>query len=534
MYSFGNISDGIDDLTNINDENENKHINNTDNSGTLVLKLNLLNYINNDFNSNNSMEIDSPNNSKSNSYVDETYFKKHEQLNEVKIKLYYILSLDFSLTRGTCNNYFTFLYEGNIVKAKRLIIQNFSINNNNITYDDKEYIFIPAYEDTFNYNNNKIKLNKKKNKRYIMKFNQEILLDKNQFIESFANPEIKNLVKNELEKVYNKKSEKKSNKENEINTSENSSLSHMTTTDDSEKEVDNGIQYYKINKENNFSRFIFTEYIKEIDGIFTEHKRINLYNDPKVDLIDGINNINNIGNDKNDLKCTIIYKNFVGSIIEENEPIILEIKKGFRIIDLLNQIKQNCKIFKRFECDKPIKMPKIAIGIICTNFNPNYKEQLDMLKANYKFEYNGKKLNYFEHITNRFEQNNFKVMIGVYRDSKIYDYPLNIEDYNIKEQNLSKRVDIYYMNEAAKIYKSKDELENIEINLKKQFKSLSYMKTVPIGEHKQKLKAKDEILMEHDNLLKNILLKIENKPENEEIKKMIVDFENSKKIKKDK
>ena len=144
---------------------------------------------------------------------------------------------------------------------------------------------------------------------------------------------------------------------------------------------------------------IFTEYIKEIDGIFTEHKRINLYNDPKVDLIDGINNINNIGNDKNDLKCTIIYKNFVGSIIEENEPIILEIKKGFRIIDLLNQIKQNCKIFKRFECDKPIKMPKIAIGIICTNFNPNYKEQLDMLKANYKFEYNGKKLNYFEHIT---------------------------------------------------------------------------------------------------------------------------------------
>ena len=79
-----------------------------------------------------------------------------------------------------------------------------------------------------------------------MKFNQEILLDKNQFIESFANPEIKNLVKNELEKVYNKKSEKKSNKENEINTSDNSSLSHMTTTDDSEKEVDNGIQYYKI------------------------------------------------------------------------------------------------------------------------------------------------------------------------------------------------------------------------------------------------------------------------------------------------
>ena len=125
-------------------------------------------------------------------------------------------------------------------------------------------------------------------------------------------------------------------------------------------------------------------------------------------------------------------------------------------------------------------------------------------------------------------------MIGLYRDSKIYDYPLNIEDYNIKEQNLSKRVDIYYMNEAAKIYKSKDELENIEINLKKQFKSLSYMKTVPIGEHKQKLNEKDEILMEHDNLLKNILLKIENKPENEEIKKMIVDFENSKKIKKDK
>ena len=80
-----------------------------------------------------------------------------------------------------------------------------------------------------------------------MKFKKEILLDFiNQFIDILANAEIKKLVKNELKKVYNKKSDKKSNKENEINKSGNSSLSHMETIDDSEKEVDNDIQFYKI------------------------------------------------------------------------------------------------------------------------------------------------------------------------------------------------------------------------------------------------------------------------------------------------
>ena len=55
-----------------------------------------------------------------------------------------------------------------------------------------------------------------------------------------------------------------------------SNLSFMTTTDNSEKETEGVERFYKINKENDFTRFIFTSYQKEIDGIYNHHKNINL------------------------------------------------------------------------------------------------------------------------------------------------------------------------------------------------------------------------------------------------------------------
>ena len=54
---------------------------------------------------------------------------------------------------------------------------------------------------------------------------------------------------------------------------------------------------------------------------------------------EGLWNLKNEYNDNNDLKCGIIYKNFDKAVIDDTEPIIIEVKKGFRLIDLFNQIK---------------------------------------------------------------------------------------------------------------------------------------------------------------------------------------------------
>ena len=243
----------------------------------------------------------------------------------------------------------------------------------------------------------------------------------------------------------------------------------MTSTDDSEKEGQSGEQFYKINNENNFTTFIYNDYQKEIDGIYTQHKAIKLNTDKKIDLFDGIKDLKD-KDELNDLNCKIIYKNFAESVINEDEPIIVEIKKGFLLIHLLNQIKQNSKIFNKFKCEKEIKMPKVAIGIICTDFNPNYQEQIDMLKKNYDFGQDklGNKITYLQHITNIYEKSNFKFIIGLFKNSKIVDYPLYIEDYKIEDKNLSKRVDLYYLNAATKLNKSKDEIDKIEKELKKK------------------------------------------------------------------
>ena len=166
-----------------------------------------------------------------------------------------------------------------------------------------------------------------------------------------------------------------------------------------------------------------------------------------------------------------------------------------------------------------------------------------MLKKDYDFDQDtqGNKISYLKHITNIFEKNNFKVIIGIFKNSKIVDYPLYIEDYNIEDKNLSKRVDLYYLNTATKLNKSKEEIDKLEKELKKKFKSLSYIKTVPIDKHRDELNLKDQLLLERNqelneinNLVKNIYQKLGDGKENVEIKKMIEEFEKSKTNKKDK
>ena len=496
----------MDHLKNINDENTN----NNNEKQIEFLKQNLLKNIYIDSNSdyNKSMESKSQSDDKSNKSVDKSYFEKNEQINEVKINIYYSLALDFRLIRDKNTKYYIFLTDTNIVKTKRLIIQKFFIKNKSIVYKDKEYVFIPILNKgkdfIFNYNNQEITVKKEKNSNgNKMEIGKEKLLDINQFIDSFSNPEIKNLiqqsesVEDNEKKESDKSAKKSSEEETKTQNTKSSNVSFMTTTDNSEKETEGGERFYKINKENDFTRFFFTSYQKEIDGIYNHHKNINLNIKNKIDLKKGIKNLKTEYNDKNDLKCGIIYKNFEGDVIGETEPVVLEVKKGFRIIDLLNQIKQNSKIFSRFSCDEKINMPKFAIGIICSDYKDDYREQIDTLYGAYKFD---KNITYLEHISDIINKHQFKVVIGVYKGSKIVNYPLDIEDWKIEGMLLSKRVDLSYMNKATEIYKKEVELNNIEKQLKNKFKSLTFIETVPIGDYKKSNQSNQQLAESNQQL----------------------------------
>jgi len=88
------------------------------------------------------------------------------------------------------------------------------------------------------------------------------------------------------------------------------------------------------------------------------------------------------------------------------------------------------------------------------------------------------------------------VILGVFKNKKIIDYPLNKEDLKIEGKYLSKRIDIRYMNEATGVNLGNKELVEIENLFKNKYKSLFYAKTIPIGESKNKMLEIQEKLKE--------------------------------------
>jgi len=84
------------------------------------------------------------------------------------------------------------------------------------------------------------------------------------------------------------------------------------------------------------------------------------------------------------------------------------------------------------------------------------------------------------HITNIINNNGIQAIIGAIRNSKILDYPLNDEDYNIYDKKLCYRVDIEYANEKMKTNKRKEELMKIKRIFSDKFKSLDYVKKMPL------------------------------------------------------
>ena len=265
------------------------------------------------------------------------------------------------------------------------------------------------------------------------------------------------------------KSVKKQNKALSQNTpKENDNYSKIK--DRSDNEIDGDIFF------DNNSRYIFkSDYTKEIDGIFTEHKTIKLNKEREIDLFKSLDNlIENEYDINNDIQCNIIYKNFEDNIIPENEPFFLEDKKSMALLyDLFKQIKEISKVIGGISK----KLPKYIIGIIF-KFDNN---QIEFQKKELKKKYKENEI-FLDYVMKVINDNKINVIIGVIKDEQIFNYPLGIDDLLIKGASLNKRIDIQYMNNL--ICNGKVSQERIdEICKKYPFKSLYYKKKVSYSDY---------------------------------------------------
>ena len=424
-----------------------------------------------------------------------------EQIDETKINLFFVLynGCDYN------DEYKEIIIDRNI-KAKRLIIQDYSIKNEKIELGKKQYRYKKIFNEKennifFNDGQNEIIVEKQKEKKgkreTIMFLNEEELLSEKKFMAK--NPTVKN-IKDDLT-LLNSKSGNKSQsvKNTNIKTNDNSSKesvnnieyntismpSHENLTntseskefDDSEKEV-RGERFYSENK-----RYIFTDiYSKEIDGVFTKNNQINLEKS-KIDIMTGLGDLILKYDDKNDIQSHIIYKNFDEPYINVNTPFIIEVKKSLdSLISLLNQIKNISKVVGNLYGQQ---LPALIIGIVC-RFTPNQVNvQKNLLESNKGNE------TLLQHIMNIINGNKVHVVIGVIKDEKILDYPLGESDYNIEGENLETRIDIYYMNTRFKNL-DKDAMQSIYTKYSKIYKSITFLSN-PIQNFDNLLKKNKEM-----------------------------------------
>ena len=282
---------------------------------------------------------------------------------------------------------------------------------------------------------------------------------KNKSTNSMESDEIAN---NSLKNMSDNKPMTISGDNNSINLNENISISTKSSQlDDSDKEVKGDI-FYDSNK-----RYIFKDYQKEIDGIFTEHSIIKL-NKNKIDLNSGLKELlDNKYDIKNEIKSHIIYKNFDDPQINKNEPFIIEVKKSIaELAGLLNQIKNISKIVKNL---KNAEFPKYIIGIICSYNNNQIIFQQQLLNSISQGE------SPLAHIMNIIENNNVNVVIGAIKDEQIFNYPLGKPDYD--DRGCKTRIDIHYMNTfMAKLDNNKiDEIYN---KYSKKYQSLTVTRSL--------------------------------------------------------
>ena len=453
-----------------------------------------------------------------------------EQIDEVKINMFMVIYNNCDYSKS--NEYSLYLND-DYIQTRRLIIEDCEIDKSKLKVISKSYKFIPINtKDTiFPSDLGQITISKdeeNKNEKKSIK----LLIDGNKAMnEDTFKEKFKDQLSEELNYLKNLRSQASISSSNK---SQNS-VKLSKKTDNSDTEI-NGKRFY-ILKNNQIQRYIFSNYKKEIDGIYTEHKEIILNIKGKVSFDEDSfknnsykNYLENNYNINNDLKAHILFKNFDEESIPENEPIILEVKKSFKLYDLLNQIKQISKVAKNLVLQSNIpKFPKYIIGYICS-YSEKKIEIDNFTTLNGKYKNTNKTL--LEHDLEVINENEIKVIICLIKDEQISGYDLSKEDYNSEEwekKKIKNRVDLAYLCEKIIPEKSKEiDINKIINKYKEKYKSLTYEKNISLSEYYSKVgkimeenekrneKFKDEIerLKKEIERLKNLDKKETNQANN--------------------
>ena len=401
--------------------------------------------------------INSENISRSDDISDKTYYKNHEEINEVK---YNIIMKIFNECIFDETMYSSVIRANDITfNLRRLIVQKFNISihegEKKILCGEKDYSFIPIDEDSakncqFYLGNDVIKI------EYFDKKIKKLMINEHE-IKGFSSIDFQNKYKIDIPtKIKSKggksKKSEKGKKSNDNTSKDNNKQTNTlldNTKNDAKSDNQSVIQQYNFDKDkliksedsyteefsgdslyvkydyNNknsetFTRFYFLDkYTKEVDGIYTSHKDIHLNISNTVDFPNLAEKIN-IDKPENDLYGSIIFKNFESDTILADEPIILEIKSGFSLFDLISQIKQISKIVNNTSKEKKyINLPRYVIGILC-NHNPNSVAR-EMAKLNIPY-FNDEKITFLKHAIDVIKKNNINVVICVIK-GKINGYP---------------------------------------------------------------------------------------------------------------
>ena len=423
-------------------------------------------------------------------------------------------------------------------------IQNNSINdNNNIQNESKSADSIkikkPKEIFCFNYNNKSYKL---------IKYNksdktEDELIEKDK---SISDKEIKAYNEKDFKKKFlelkeektaindenksKKEREKIGNSQPENTNSEKFSMK----TDNSDKEIF-GNKFYFINDDNNcIKRYIFRGYSKEVDGFYTRHKALNL---GKKGICNTLTKQITKFEIENDLFAHIIYKNFKEDTIPENEPIIIEVKKSFKLYDLLIQIKQISKFGNNLyykdgkKCDL---FPKYIIGFMCSNQNDDIRNKnLEELDKKYN-----ETDTLLAHDLKVIDANKVNVVICVIEKEKIKGYDLSQGDYFINKEKAIYRIDLNFLCDT--IFPNENKSKEIEEVFKKyenRYESLKKEKSISMLEHKRLTESlqqkidflnKNNLALQTDNMKlasnnQQLTSKIENL--NNERNQLILDYE---------
>ena len=326
--------------------------------------------------------INSENISRSDDISDKTYYKNHEEINEVK---YNIIMKIFNECIFDETMYSSVIRDKDITfYFRRLVVQKFNISihegEKKIFCGEKNYSFIPIDEDSakncqFYLGNDAINI------EYFDKKIIKLVINDHE-IKGFSSIDFQNKYKIDVPtKIKSKggksKKSEKGKKSNDNTSKDNNKQTNTlldNTKNDDKSDNQSVIQQYNFDKDkliksedsyteefsgdslyvkddnNNkdsetFTRFYFLDnYDKEIDGIY-----IHLYISNTVDFPNLEEKID-IDKPENDLYGSIIFKNFESDTIFADEPIILEM--GFSLFDLMSQIKQISKIVNHTSKEK--------------------------------------------------------------------------------------------------------------------------------------------------------------------------------------